>query len=42
MTTAGVQALGDLRVLQIVCSVAVFDAFTSDNDPYGEHGTARP
>jgi hypothetical protein len=40
MTTAGVQALGTLRVLQIICSVAVFDAFTPDNDPYGEHDCA--
>ncbi|MFY0609961.1 MAG: DUF3768 domain-containing protein [Hyphomicrobiaceae bacterium] len=35
--TAGVQALGSLFVVEAVCAARSFDAFTRDNDPYGEH-----
>jgi hypothetical protein len=35
MVTQGVQALPD--ILRLVRSVRVFDTFTPDNDPYGEH-----
>ena len=35
--TAGVIALGNGAVADILLAVASFDAFTPDNDPYGEH-----
>lgn len=35
--TAGVIALGNGAVADILLTVARFDAFTPDNDPYGEH-----
>lgn len=35
MVTQGVRALPD--VLGLVRAVRVFDTFTPDNDPYGEH-----
>lgn len=35
--TAGVQALGPVFVAEAICSVRAFEAFTPDNDPYGEH-----
>ncbi len=35
MITQGVQALPD--VLGLVRAVRVFDTFTPDNDPWGEH-----
>jgi hypothetical protein len=34
--TAGVQALGALAVARAVEAVRTFDAFSRDNDPYGE------
>ena len=37
MMTRGVIALGLTRQLRILEAVAAFDAFDSDNDPYGEH-----
>ena len=37
MMTRGVIALGSARQLRILEAVAAFDAFDSDNDPYGEH-----
>lgn len=37
MITAGVIALGNGAVSDILLAVASFDAFTPDNDPYGEH-----
>jgi hypothetical protein len=41
--TRGIAALGPLLVLRIDQAVRGFDAFTPDNDPYGEHdfGTVR-
>ena len=37
MITAGVKALGQEKVNQIVRKVQTFDQFTKDNDPYEEH-----
>ena len=37
--TAGIQALGK-GVAGVLAAVAGFDAFTADNDPYGEHDCA--
>jgi hypothetical protein len=37
MITAGVQALGPIRVAALSRQVMRFNAFTEDNDPYGEH-----
>ena len=35
--TRGIQALGADAILNIDQAIAAFDAFTDDNDPYGEH-----
>ena len=35
--TAGVSAEGPEFVMKALAAVATFDAFTADNDPYGEH-----
>lgn len=35
--TAGVQAFGPHRLLQLLRCVRTFDAFDQDNDPHGEH-----
>ncbi len=35
--THSVQSLGEPAVTQISTDIASFDAFTADNDPYGEH-----
>ena len=35
--TSGIAALGPTAVSRIVQSIAVFDDFCHDNDPYGEH-----
>ena len=35
VVTQGVAALGDIDA--IIARVQAFDAFTTDNDPYGEH-----
>ena len=40
MITPGIQALGDVAVARVLTAVAAFDAFTNDNDPYGEHDCA--
>jgi hypothetical protein len=37
MITAGVQAKGPVFVLMATSAVQAFEAFTADNDPYGEH-----
>jgi len=35
--TAGLASLGDQLIGQVLLAVAAFDAFDTDNDPYGEH-----
>ena len=40
MITSGIQALGTEGVARVLAAVAGFDAFTGDNDPYGEHDCA--
>lgn len=37
MMTAGVHALPDMVKCAALHEVATFNAFTEDNDPYGEH-----
>lgn len=37
MVTAGVQALGPIRIAALLRQVMTFNAFSEDNDPYGEH-----
>jgi hypothetical protein len=38
--TSGIQALGTEGVARVLAAVTGFDAFTNDNDPYGEHDCA--
>ncbi|MCM8737282.1 DUF3768 domain-containing protein [Azospirillum sp. A1-3] len=38
--TAGIAALDPLHVSLIIAGVRTFNAFTADNDPYGEHDCA--
>ncbi len=40
MMTAGIQALGQKAVTEILARARAFDAFTPDNDPYQEHDFA--
>ena len=40
MITRGVNALGEEFVAMALASVAAFDDFNADNDPYGEHDCA--
>lgn len=37
MLSAGVNALNDIDKAAILLAVKTFNAFTPDNDPYGEH-----
>jgi hypothetical protein len=37
LITRGVLAKGEAFTGQAIAAVKAFDAFTSDNDPYGEH-----
>jgi hypothetical protein len=40
VVTRGVAALGTAAVAEIMAAVQVFDSFTPDNDPNGEHDFA--
>jgi hypothetical protein len=40
MMTSGIEVLGAAAIARIMAEVAGFDAFTADNDPYGEHDCA--
>jgi hypothetical protein len=40
MITTGIEALGAASIAGVLAAVAAFDAFTGDNDPYGEHDCA--
>ena len=40
MITSGIQALGTEGVAHVLAAGADFDAFTDENDPYGEHDCA--
>jgi hypothetical protein len=40
MVTLGIQSLGVRTVAHVLAAVAALDAFTDDNDPYGEHDCA--
>lgn len=40
VVTAGIHALGTAAICQVLASVARFDNFTEDNDPWGEHDCA--
>ena len=40
MLTTGIQALGQKAVHEVIKQIRAFDAFTEDNDPYGEHDFA--
>ncbi len=35
--TQGIQALGEASIASVLQEVQDFDAFTPDNDPFGEH-----
>ena len=37
MFTSGIRAMGLVPMIQLRLRIAEFDAFTPDNDPYGEH-----
>ncbi len=40
MLTTGIQALGQKAIQEVIKQIWAFDAFTEDNDPYGEHDFA--
>jgi hypothetical protein len=35
--TAGIHALGEASVAAVLRAIQSYDAFSADNDPYGEH-----
>ena len=37
LQTTGIQSLGPIAAAEILQMVRVFDCFTPDNDPHGEH-----
>ncbi len=39
--TPGIRALGLVTTIELRLQIAKFDAFTPDNDPYGEHDFGR-
>ena len=40
MITSGIETLGASAIARVLAAVASFDAFTADNDPYGERDCA--
>jgi Protein of unknown function (DUF3768) len=40
MMTSGIEALGAAGIARVMAAVAAFEAFTGDNDPWGEHDCA--
>lgn len=40
MLSCGIAALGEVSIAEILALVATFDAFDTENDPYGEHDCA--
>jgi hypothetical protein len=40
MMTSGVQSLGQANIVGLLKAIAVFGAFTPDNDPWSEHDCA--
>jgi len=41
MITAGIKAMGEKAVAEIIAKVRSVNQFTNDNDPYGEHDFAK-
>lgn len=41
LLTAGVRALGDLAILELLQLVRTYNAFSPENDPWGEHDFGR-
>lgn len=37
LITPGISALAPITQIEVMAAVRSFDAFTADNDPYGEH-----
>jgi len=40
MITSGIEVHGAVAIARMLGAIARFDAFTGDNDPYGEHDCA--
>ena len=40
LITSGIEALGLHGIRQVLAAIALFDDFTEDNDPWGEHDCA--
>lgn len=40
VVTSGIAGLGSSAIRNIIAAITAFDAFTPENDPYGEHDCA--